>query len=257
MQKRIKLLSFDLDGTLIGKREGTKRFNEIWNTLPRENCPLLCYNTGRLFKDTLQVIESEGLPSPDYCICGVGTLVYDYNKKEIDHDFFYSLQKGWNLDAVSEIMTSLEGAVLQPVEFQNEYKSSWYLPDAEETQINEIKRLMSGAELKVNVVYSSSRDLDILPQNATKGNALLFLMDKLNIQQKELAVGGDTGNDSSMFHLPGTRGIIVANAMPELLELKNRESVYLASGEMADGILEGLAHFGVLKKSGVSSSGPG
>ncbi len=243
----IKLLSFDLDGTLLGNREATRRFRESWENLPWNTRPYLCYNTGRLFEDTLQVIESEGLPSPDFCICGVGTLIYDYNRKRLETDFADSLQEGWNLKTVSEVMNALEGTVLQPMEFQNAYKSSWYMLDAEDTQINAVRKLMRQAGLNVNVVYSSSRDLDILPRNATKGNALSWLINKLGIQNREVVVGGDTGNDSSMFLLPGVKGIIVANAMAELMALSNREGIYTTSGMVADGILEGLEHFGVLK----------
>ncbi len=246
MKDDIRFLSFDLDGTLLGDREAIRRFRKVWNIIPGEVRPLLCYNTGRLFEDTLQIIEEEGLPLPDYCICGVGTLVYDFCKKKIESDFFTSLHAGWDSEIVFKIMSSFEGAVLQPLKYQNDFKSSWYLLDADDSQIDEIRVRMSLAELDVNIVYSSSRDLDILPRNATKGKALMWLLEKLNIRSEELIVGGDTGNDSSMFLLPGVKGIVVANAMPELLELKDRAGVYVSQGSFTDGILEGLAFFGVI-----------
>ena len=245
----IRLLSFDLDGTLLGNPEGTERFREAWERLDKKNRPVLCYNTGRLLEDTLQVIKAEGLPSPDYCICGVGTLIYDYQQSEISRDFAEGLRDGWDLDMVSHIMASLDGTVLQPGEFQNNYKSSWYLIDAEDSQIDRIRVLMQEAGLKVNVVYSSARDLDILPWNATKGNALLWLMEKLHIRPREVVVGGDTGNDCSMFQIPGVRGIIVANAMPELLALREKEDNYPAGHKTAEGIIEGLIKWGVFSRS--------
>jgi sucrose-6F-phosphate phosphohydrolase len=242
-----KLLSFDLDGTLIGDRATTKLFKDAWTLLPVGERPLLCYNTGRLLEDTLQIITEEGLPKPDYCICGVGTLMYDYKKCEIDRAFFVGLQQGWNRVIVSEIMLSLEGVLPQPEEFQNDFKSSWYLREADESQIDKIRKLFVDAGVDVNVVYSSSRDLDVLPRHATKGKALSWLLNKNDILPEDVVVGGDTGNDISMFLLPGVKGIIVANAQAELTEFNNRDGVYSSSKEIAEGVVEGLVHFGVLR----------
>ncbi len=247
MNNSIKLLSFDLDGTLLGNREATKEFKSAWETLSRENRPLLCYNTGRLFDDTLQVIKAEGLPEPDYCICGVGTLIYNYAEKRVEQGFADLLHHGWDLIKAELLMSEIPGAVLQPREFQNDFKSSWYLENAAELELNTIKDSLKDKGLDVNVVYSSSRDLDILPRHATKGNALLWLMETLAIRGDQVIVGGDTGNDLSMFQIPRVRGIIVANAMSELLLLKDREECYLAQGETARGILEGLVQWGVIQ----------
>ncbi len=96
------------------------------------------------------------------------------------------------------------------------------------------------------MVYSSSRDLDILPRAATKGGALHWLCDQLNIPLTDVVVAGDTGNDSSMFDLAGVNGIVVRNAQPELLEATiGHDHVYHARQIMADGVVEGLCHFNV------------
>ncbi|MGG2476586.1 HAD family hydrolase, partial [Rhizobium sp. BR5] len=68
-------------------------------------------------------------------------------------------------------------------------------------------------------VYSSDRDLDILPKAADKGAALAWLCGQLRIGLDESVVAGDTGNDRAMFELNGIRGVIVGNALPELVSL--------------------------------------
>jgi hydroxymethylpyrimidine pyrophosphatase-like HAD family hydrolase len=69
---------------------------------------------------------------------------------------------------------------------------------------------------------------------------------RLGISTAEVLVAGDTANDSAMFLLDGVNGIVVENALPELLMVTNAERTYVARRALADGVLEGLAHFGVL-----------
>ncbi len=89
--------------------------------------------------------------------------------------------------------------------------------------IRTLEQGLGESDLRVKVVYSSSRDLDILPANATKGGALQWLCTYLKIPLNQVLVAGDTGNDNSLFQLPGVRGIIVENAQPELL---GRQSIF-------------------------------
>ena len=95
-------------------------------------------------------------------------------------------------------------------------------------------------------MYSSNRDLDFLPRTATKGGALIWLCEHLDLPTSSVVVAGDTGNDSSMFLVPDVRGILVQNAHPELLEAAlGHDNVYQARDIIADGVIEGLCHFGV------------
>ena len=84
----IKLLSSDLDGTLLGKPDATLAFRKTWESIDPDKRPLLCMNTGRLLKDTLEVVKKSDLPRPDYLICGVGTLIYDMKSKSVMKEFF-------------------------------------------------------------------------------------------------------------------------------------------------------------------------
>ena len=247
-ETEIRFLSFDLDGTLTGNPDATLRFRETWETLDREKRPKLCYNSGRLLKSMQELIASSDLPEPDYCICGVGTIIYDYEKKELVKEFSSTLTTGWDIDKVKEITGRFEETIEQPKKFQDRFKSSWYVYDAPQETIDMIKEALTAAGLKVNLVYSSSRDLDILPVYANKGNALKWLIDKLGIKPEQVIVGGDTGNDSSMFLVPGVKGIVVENAQPELYAATVKVKTYIAKQTIADGILEGLLHYGVIDR---------
>lgn len=241
-----KLFSTDIDGTLFGKPDALERFNASWSGCPKRKRPLLCYNTGRLLGDMLDLIKNGDLMAPDYLICGVGTVIFDFRKNEKLADFTEILEEGWDREAAARVISEIPGATPQPKHFQAPYKTSWYLRDATEQQIAEVDAALDVAGLDVNVVYSSNRDLDVLPKYANKGNALTWLIKRLKIKPGEVIVAGDTGNDSAMFRKRGIRGIVVGNAQPELHELTVGLDVYRAEDVCADGVLEGLLHFGAL-----------
>jgi len=242
----IRLFSTDLDGTLLGNPESTQRFKKAWEALPPEKRPLLIYNSGRTIKDTLAFITARLLPAADFIIGGVGTELYDHRQQTEIPDFAAQFGEGWNLSKVEEIVGSMPGIERQPPEFLHPYKSSWYWHRIGRDRIDDLKRRLQEAGLKVAVVYSSLRDLDVLPSQANKGNALAWLCRRIGVALEQVLVAGDTGNDSSMFLLPGTKGIVVENAQPELFEAVVKLPVFVSRKIMADGTLEGLKHFGVI-----------
>lgn len=244
----VRMLSTDVDGTLMGNASALLRFKQTWEGLDPAQRPLLCYNSGRLTDDLIELIELEPLPVPDYLICGVGTSIYDYRGRKSIKSFHDILDEGWDLEAIEGLLRDLPGIAKQPKRFQNAYKSSWYLPEASSEMITEIEQEIERHGFDLNVVYSSQRDLDILPKYANKGNALSWLLKHLKIPREETLAAGDTGNDSAMFHEKGIRGIIVGNAQPELHEATVGLPVYRAEGSSADGVLEGLLHFNVIDR---------
>ena len=157
------------------------------------------------------------------------------------------LEDGWDLARVEEIVREcMPEAVRQPERFQSPYKSSWYA-HCDERELDVLEDHLNEGGLSTNVVYSSGRDLDVLPKFADKGNAMSWLLKSLDIPREKCLVAGDTGNDNAMFLKRGVRGIVVGNAQPELLErMIGLKEIYRAQGACADGVLEGLQHFGVI-----------
>jgi sucrose-6-phosphatase len=100
------------------------------------------------------------------------------------------------------------------------------------------------------VIYSSDRDLDILPDRADKGKALTYVRELLGFAPDRTVACGDSGNDIALF-TENTRGIIVGNARSELMhwhQTHPNPDRYLAQADCAAGILEGLQHFGFIDK---------
>ncbi|HVS52025.1 MAG TPA: HAD-IIB family hydrolase [Opitutaceae bacterium] len=242
---RIRLFSTDLDGTILGSPAASWRFSHAWLSLSRGLRPLLAYNTGRSVADTLALIAARHLPEPDYIVGSLGTELHDSLYRRAD-DHRALPRADWSLEKIEQIVGRFPEVKRQPAEFRHAFKSSWFWERARREELAELTQHLRDAGLAVHVSYSCRYFLDVVPAWAGKGNALARLCQRLDLDLKSVLVAGDTANDTSMFLLPGVRGIAVGNALPELLtEIAGRE-VYLAPSAMADGVLEGLRHFGVI-----------
>jgi mannosylfructose-6-phosphate phosphatase len=242
----LRLFSTDLDGTVVGDNDATRRFRDFWQSLPDDLRPVLVFNSGRLIDDQLALIEDTPLPKPDYIIGGVGTMLHARERSELESAYTHSLGTGFDRQKITAVMAGLPGVTMQAERYQHGLKSSWFLHDADERALGDVEAALVAAGIDARIVYSSNRDLDILPKAADKGAALAWLCGQLRIGLDESVVAGDTGNDRAMFELNGVRGVIVGNALPELVSLADQDSrFFLSSATEANGVIEGLRHWGL------------
>lgn len=243
----VRLLASDIDGTLLGDDAAAERFRRTWHDLSRRERPLLVYNSSRAADDIMSLVDARLLPVPDYVIGGVGTVIADSRVRTPLQAFIDTLGPPFETKAIATVMQTIDAARPQPDANQLPHRASWHLPDVDEERIREIGARLMAAGLAVKLIYSSGRDLDVVPSAAGKGGALAWICRELAISLDEVLVAGDTANDREMFEMPRVRGIVVANALAELREtaMTNRRH-FLASGCHADGVIEGLRHWGVL-----------
>lgn len=242
----IKLLSSDLDGTLLGDSRTTKKFFDAWSGVPTEKRPMLCYNSGRLVRDVLELLRQGHLPWPDYVIGGVGTEIFDCRRKRYLHAFQKRFRESWDRRLISRVMRDENVCSRQPLSFNHEFKSSWFVADASESWLIRLEQAMAEAGIRAQIVYSSQRDLDVIPLKAGKGEATRWLAHELQLPLSAAVVAGDSGNDVSMLELPSVRRIVVANAHPDLDRFAASRRTFRASSSFAAGVVEGLRFFGLL-----------
>ena len=243
----------DLDHTLVGDDAALKELNLRLQDSAQKHGTKIVYITGRSLTLYRQLATEKHLLTPDALVTSVGTEIY-YNSNDPVPDPAWSeqLSPGWDRDLVAATCAHFADLVPQPDTEQRPFKVSYFL--AEEAAIEVLPRLetlLQERGLNTRLVYSSSKDLDILPKRGNKGLAMEFLRHKWEFDTTQTVACGDSGNDIALFSMGKERGIIVGNAQPELLqwyEINPADYVYLANGHCAAGILEGLYYFSFLGK---------
>lgn len=269
------LLVTDLDNTLVGDRRATINLNQ--RLAARRDDFYLVYATGRSLSSYQQLQQEFAaatgtqLLEPDYLVTGVGTEIY--HQGQLDQDWAARLDQNWRRQAIAHFLESFPALIPQPEAEQNPWKISYYLqpldispknslndspdnsldkslsnsgdnPDNAQV-IDRLRSQLTTTGLAAQVVFSSNEDVDVLPCHGDKGQAVVYLMQKLQIPPQFTLVCGDSGNDISMFQQQ-TLGVIVGNAQPELLNWHKthpHNHRYLARSTYADAIWEALRHF--------------
>jgi sucrose-6F-phosphate phosphohydrolase len=162
------------------------------------------------------------------------------------------LRRSFSRGRALAFVQGLEGARPQPDMYNTPLKVSFYLdkaPDADAAAEAVRQRIAAaGVGDAYRVVWSSGRDLDIIPAAAGKANAVRYLMRFLEMDVEKVVAAGDSGNDLSML-TAFPRGIVVGNAQRELQQLRDagRDGLFFATDDYASGVAQGLRHFGILK----------
>ncbi|MCY6492430.1 sucrose-phosphate phosphatase [Leptolyngbya sp. GGD] len=237
----------DLDHTLVGDDFAHEALNE-WLLEARSHGSKIVYSTGRSLALYRELAAEAPLFEPDLLIAAVGTAIYTDLAGEPDATWSEKLKIGWNVEQVRATTAHFADLVLQPDTEQSEFKVSFFLTEEASIELlPQLDTLLTQQGLDVQLIYSSGRDLDILPRHANKGSALTFVRQTLNFAPEATIVCGDSGNDIALFAVGEERGIIVGNAQAELLAWHRDHPIphhYLAQSHCAAGILEGLKYFG-------------
>ena len=209
------LLVIDLDNTLVGDDAATLALNQHLQSQRSQIC--LIYATGSSHNSTCELIAQKQLLTPDYLIAGAGSEIYKDDK--LDLDWAEYLSQNWDKIAIASLTQQFSQLKPQSPQEQNPWKLSFCLesvPTASSV-INDLQQKLAKSGLAAQIIFSSNKYLDILPQTSNKGNAITYLQKRLQIPPDATLVCGDSGNDISMFE-QNERGVIVANVLSELLE---------------------------------------
>lgn len=273
----IRLLATDLDRTLfpngIQPYDGTM---PIFKYLIRRHRLPLVFVTGRHLRLVLQGIAEYSVPLPDYIIGDVGSTIWIRQGEHFIRDNQWDEEISrrtafWDTEVLKESFSGFSGIRLQEESKQGKFKLSYYIdhPNTAKAVLNDIEKKLLELDEKgsVRAIYSVDETknqglLDFLPKSATKEKAIEFAASRhLNIAKDEVLYSGDSGNDILPLTY-GFYGVMVRNTLPEVQkrvfqiakEKHLEQRIYLAKGRYGlngyyvSGIIEGLLHFGVVKK---------
>jgi hypothetical protein len=112
------------------------------------------------------------------------------------------------------------------------------------------------ASVEVHRTEYPSRDLtilDILPPGCSKGAALRRLAKQRGLAPEEVMAIGDNWNDLEMLEFAG-RAVVVANGVPDLVELARRRKWEIAAAADEDGVAQILEQLLAGRESGALSA---
>lgn len=233
------MLIADLDSTLLGDDAALCEFAE-WHR-PRRGWLKLVYASGRRHESLLDAVRQAPLPPPEALISGVGTDVRRFNNGLPLADWSEHLAYGWSPERVRAALSRFSQLQLQPDEFQSPLKVSYHARRLRPAQLEWLRSALRAQRVHAELIYSSDRDLDVLPRGANKGAAAAYLLRRWRWPAGQVLVAGDSGNDLALFQ-QGFRGIVVANAHRELKALAGPR-IYQSPFPFAGGVLDGLRHW--------------
>lgn len=239
-----QLLITDIDGTLILPGSGNPGLDELAEQLRnRKKGTVIAMASGRNLELVQQAIDQYRLPVPEIIISSVGSEIHYVTPELIkDKGWANFLNWRWKKDEIKSKLSKVPWLDLQEEAAQREFKVSYHY-NAAELDMSELQDTLGKSWHQVNMIKSHGRFLDILPKRASKGQALKFICQKWSIPMDCVYAAGDSGNDLEMFRGP-VKGIVVGNRSQELDFIKPGKSIFLAESPAAEGITEGLIHYG-------------
>ncbi len=245
-----KILSCDLDGTLLGPESTFSAENNAAIHTLSERGVTFIINTGRTYAEIPQALKNH--PAIPYVICSNGAAIYDQKSGKITRFGMTSKLSSEVLDILLNYDVSLsfrqQGICYVDAQTHNDsdyaahrISAEWrrffyqnatprgdffnFCRNEDEVEMicaffaNEQERSRAAKHLGhlvgVQLASSAPENLEIFSAKAGKGSALLHLAASLGIAAEDTIAVGDTSNDKDMILKAGL-GLAMGNAYPEL-----------------------------------------
>jgi len=241
LRYRDRAIVTDLDQSLIGDKAALRELL----TVIRENRKNVSFAiaTGRRVDSAMAVMKKQGIPSPDIFITSLGTRI-QYGQALTDDDVWADhIDYDWSVRRIRLALSRLPGLIPQEQRQQTPFKISYYYDEQNAPSLDELNTLLRQQEITANVVMSFGQFLDVIPARASKGQALRYVAQRLEIPLEQMLVAGGSGADEDMMR-GNTLAVVVANRHHEELSLlPSKDRIYFAKKSYAAGIIEAVEHY--------------
>lgn len=237
---RDRAIVTDLDQNLIG--DATSRHELVQLIRQHRTDGYFIIATGRRLNSAMKFMKQYNIPEPDVLIAGSGSEIYYAPKFTADTAWTRHIDFQWSPRAVKQLLADLPGLKIQPIQERSFYKLSYYI-DPKKADIEEIKQLLHKEELSFHLQFAFGQFLDIMPLRASKGMALRYVAERLNLPLQSVFVAGGSGADEDMMR-GNTLAAVVANRHhEEMSQLIDLDRIYFSTKPCAAGILEALEFY--------------
>lgn len=259
----IKMVVTDIDGTIYSPETGISPAVKSCVKELTENGIYVAIATGRSFSSTKNVADELGIQCP--LICYQGGLINSYEGEILDVKYL-------NEHIAREIVKELRSRNIHMnvyvedvlfVENDNDYIKDYVgdkginyfkvnsFDELDFSKLNKIlvidhntvliENLIKELQIKypeLYIVKSQPIFCEIANKEATKGNAIKFLANKLGFTEKEVLAIGDQNNDIEMVLTAGI-GVAMGNGTPEIKAVAD----YITTPVKEDGFVKAINKF--------------
>lgn len=236
----IKMVVTDIDGTIYSPQQGiTPEVKQCIKKLT-DNGIYVAIATGRSFSSTKSIADELGIKCP--LICYQGGLINTYEGEVLNVKYL-------NEDIAREIVKELRSRGIHMnvyiedvlfVENDNDYIKAYVgdkgidyfkvesFDELDFSKLNKILAIDHNTKLiedlieelqtkypQIYVVKSTNIFCEIANKQATKGNAIKFLANKMGFTEKEVLAIGDQNNDIEMIETAGI-GVAMGNGTEQI-----------------------------------------
>jgi sucrose-phosphate synthase len=241
LRYRDRCIVTDLDQSLVGDDSALGSLL----ALLRENRKKVSFAiaTGRRVDSALALMNRHGIPTPDIFITSMGTRI-QYGRALTDDDLWADhIDHDWSARRVKIALSRIPGLIPQDQRQQTQFKISYYYDEDLAPGLDELNTMLRQQEISANVVLSFGQFLDVIPTRASKGQALRYVAQRLEIPLEQMLVAGGSGADEDMMR-GNTLAVVVQNRHhEELSPLANMDRIYFARQPNAGGLLEAIEHY--------------
>jgi sucrose-phosphate synthase len=239
-----RMLALDLDSSLdLPEQRSLAHLRERLQAEPFAATTGLVILTGRSLDQARQRYQELHLPAPKAWICRAGTEIHHAVDCTEDPAWAKRIQQAWDRDAVLAAMGQLqEHLQLQDPDHQSRYKVSYLLRASNRGLIGLARQCLRRHGLQAEPQLRCHWFLDVLPQRASRSEAIRFLAQCWGLPLEQvLVVASQQGDGELLGGLPAT--IVPADHDPCLISQRQQARVFISNRSTIGAVLDGLEHY--------------